>query len=823
MFKYLLSIFVIFAIIGCGGSNDPKSGANVKITGIAVDDLIVNGIVGVYPFGNKNKLLANGRTDNDDGTYDLNISYNGIVEVEVTCDSLSRMLNPASMVRSMCSSGLKLRSAAAVTENSGKVTVNISPLTEAVVKRMQQLGVSKANLTAANDDIKSMFGIDPLNDDPLKGDYKEVIGSFQDAAKDANISMADFIDEVTEDLKDAQAGDSDATQKLAEAMKKRDIENNIADNNGTFNPSTLPLTKDEIADKRFYIIEENDWGVLDFNQTHLKWQSMLNPNAHDVSTYIVENGKLKINGKEIFERVVNGNKYFILTSEQDDERFFLFKTLKDAETKLIEKSVNYNEVIKDSQSDSSGANPGFELISLETSIKDNKLIITVKSKGDIKNAIATQTPPEGYSNIFWIEIDTRYEFGLMKDSAYMVDTASSEGASIEGYDYKTFSNGVELIVPLDSIGELGEIFSVTATIGIQNEDDENIFDKIGGFITLKSIPITTQMVANKTFYTSWMENDEIAYAKFDITDQNITVTNQIGDTIEVEKGTYEITNSNLAATISSKEHNLTLLNQTLAYLLLMVEDDDGKDIIKWYRNKPVGYPSFTETDTNHAPEIIINFPPVTMDGVPIDMTRAISPVDEDQDALTMGIVKKPAHGVLKVNNDAVDDNFTIEMDALNSVIYMPPSDFNGTDFIDMNLTDGNKTTTQRVEITIFDKAHTLSFTSDDLNGTTFYTSWVDESGKVFAKIDANITDFTIRNVSDGGNTTSVSSYKILGSKILEFEDTRMNLLVKNAELWKFASTYDTNGDNTYGGQDDDPSEIEVWFLQKPQSFPNFNF
>ncbi len=835
MYRYLASAFIAFAIIGCGGSSDPGSDTKTKITGVAVDDLIVNGIVNVYPFGNKSQTLATGRTDNDDGTYDLNISYNGVVTVEVTCDSFSRMLNPASMVRSECASNLQLHSVASVTSDTGSLKVNVSPLTEAVVQRVNELGATPQNLQKANEEIKIMFGADPLGDDPTKGEYSEIIGAFHIAARDANMSVTEVINDVAQDLKDGEAGDSDTTKKLAQAMQEKEISNNIADNGGIFNPGELPINQEEIENKKFYIVADAEFGTLDFNQTHMEWRSLFNENEFDISSYVIEDGKIKSNG-EVIERVVKTDKYFILKNNSENQKFYLFENLSDAKAKVIEMSANFTETVTDPQNDSKGKNPGFELTSLVTTIKDNNLIITVRAKGSIKNAIDSVTPTQDYSNILWIEINKEFEFGLMKDGSYLSKIRFDEegafigdaGALVENYILKILNDGVELSIPLTELGDYGEILSIVAEVAEdydgEAEDetkDQNSFDEIRTFVTVKSVPLNAADFSNKTFYSSWEENGNTIYVEFNTTDQNITVTEQSGNMLNVEKGTYEIVNGSVVATVEGKEHNLTLIDQTLAYLMILVKDIDSINIEKWYRQKPVGYPGFFFGDGNHAPEIGLRFPPITLNGVSVDMLKVVAPFDADNDPLTMGIVKKPIHGGLKINDVIVENNYTISIDEITSVVYYSPTDFNGTDSMEINMTDGMETVNRVIEVKVLDENNTLAISADDLNGMTFYTSWEENADMVFAKLDVNSTDVTIhKNVNDV-NSTLYSPYEILKSKILKVEDMQMYLLFKNDKLWKFATLYDTNEDGIYGNEGDE-SEIEVWYLQKPEYFPSFD-
>ena len=117
--KHLVSALVAFLLVGCNSSGPTKIvEKSSQISGIAVDDLILHGIAKAYPASNSSNILDESRTNNS-GAYLLDVSYNGVVLVEVTCDENSRMLNPKTNERIACAENLELHSAAAVTPTSG--------------------------------------------------------------------------------------------------------------------------------------------------------------------------------------------------------------------------------------------------------------------------------------------------------------------------------------------------------------------------------------------------------------------------------------------------------------------------------------------------------------------------------------------------------------------------------------------------------------------------------------------------------------------------------------------------------------------------------
>ncbi|HIP60761.1 MAG TPA: hypothetical protein EYH01_10080, partial [Campylobacterales bacterium] len=154
---YLVGALAVFLMVGCGGSSDPKKPApTASLHGVAVDDLIVNGVVEAYAASDTSNVLATGRTHATDGSYTLNVSYDGVVVVKVTCDASSLMKNPADGTTKACVSGLELHSAVAVTPTSSSVKVNISPLSELMVRQMNQNGTTVENLESAQNNIGLM-------------------------------------------------------------------------------------------------------------------------------------------------------------------------------------------------------------------------------------------------------------------------------------------------------------------------------------------------------------------------------------------------------------------------------------------------------------------------------------------------------------------------------------------------------------------------------------------------------------------------------------------------------------------------------------------
>jgi hypothetical protein len=835
-------------MMGCGGSSDPsqQNDDKIKINGIASDDLIVNGVVKAYGANDVSKtVLDEGRTSNTDGSYTLDVVYDGVVVVEVICDSASKMLTPTGN-RIDCAPDLKLHSAAAVKPTSGAVKVNVSPLTEAVVKRMETLGTSSVapeHLVEASEDIEEMFGVDPIADSPLEGDYSNIIASFH--ALDENLtdkSITDIINDIADDLKDGKAGDSEIISDLAKKMKEKNLINNIADNNGTFDPevNTLDFSSDELIGHTFYVVENVDYGQLDFNATHTKWTSMFNTDEYDIGSYVIENGKLKFADGSMIERFVKTDSYSVVRPTGKDINIFIFDSEDAAEAKISQLSANFFQEVQDSQTDNKKSHKGFELTSLKTTIVDNKLVIEVKTKGDIQNALDTVANTPNYANILWIEINDYYEFGLMANGDhYMQKLIRTDGefvgeneGVVAGYTYRLLSGnkGVELSVPLSSLDRIDNILTSTLMVRAEvgeddmtvnaegEENDENIYDTIESFVQLKTIPITSTMFANKIFYNSWIDNGQIVYGKIQTTATDINATEQKGNLITNNNGTYTISNGKVSAVMDDGNSELSVLSVKSDHVIVLYQGQSEQEIgiEPWYFSKPSGFPSFIQGEGNHAPTISIAYPPITLEGIPLDM-KMIGFNDLDQDDLTMGVMSLPSNGKLQINGSDAVVGQTISLNQIQSVMYLSNNDFNGTVTSEINVTDGIDTAIRDINITVLNKNSTLSITTNMLNNKTFYNKNINENDESieYFKLDFNTTHVIIDKVTVlsniSGEDTENLEYNI-NNKILQFGDSKLYLLKNIDRLWKFGAEYN-----------DEDKSIEVWYTNKPDDFPDFGY
>ncbi len=265
--KYILSIGLVSILLGCGGSStvstasteeeqsstlqpqevtaaEQSSQESVTLKGVAVDDLIINGVVKVYTATTPKRLLTEGRTDAERGTYTLNIDYDGVVILDVTPDEQTKMKNPETGEISPCEPDLLLQSAAALSPEVEEVEVNISPLTNLVVAQMTTKGASKEALESAQDNIGQIFGFDPLGDSPLENEaYGKTVSAIRDLADEKGVSIVEVIEEINQDTIDGRSGDDgEIAQELARVMEEHGVMNTFTQNDGVVIPEeNLPV------------------------------------------------------------------------------------------------------------------------------------------------------------------------------------------------------------------------------------------------------------------------------------------------------------------------------------------------------------------------------------------------------------------------------------------------------------------------------------------------------------------------------------------------------------------------------------------------------
>ena len=243
-------------IVGCGGGSSSASTESADVSGVAVDDLILNGIVEASDASGK--LLEKTRTSDKDGSYQLALDYDGVVTLTVKCDDASKMLNAETNVSATCPTTMNLRSIADVAKGVAQ-EVHISPLSEVVVARVKAMVQENAGsldaktLEQARSEIGVMFGVDPIADSPVKGTYADVVQAIQNVANaDKTQSVLDVTQALAEALKDGSADGEDVMGSLVEAMASENLTNNLTSNNGVYTPpSNLASMTDFEAGKAF--------------------------------------------------------------------------------------------------------------------------------------------------------------------------------------------------------------------------------------------------------------------------------------------------------------------------------------------------------------------------------------------------------------------------------------------------------------------------------------------------------------------------------------------------------------------------------------------
>lgn len=277
-----IATLALISFVGCGGGSTPgevdTGTTSAKISGIADDDLILNGVVTATDASGA--PLGEGRTSTTDGSYALNVAHTGIVLVNVTCqDGNSTMWNPATPIAEAvaCGSEVTLNSLANV-EAGVDQTVHISPLTEIVYQRAEeQAGGDISAVTAtefddARDEVGLLFGVDPIADSPIEGTSAAIIDAIHTLADEDNTtSVIDITEALAAELADGTAdGSADATvSALTTVMDDANLTNNLTDNNGTYIPPENPAALSDIdeAKELFTELRTQAMSVVDYDNS----------------------------------------------------------------------------------------------------------------------------------------------------------------------------------------------------------------------------------------------------------------------------------------------------------------------------------------------------------------------------------------------------------------------------------------------------------------------------------------------------------------------------------------------------------------------------
>ncbi|MFT7879694.1 MAG: hypothetical protein ABXS91_04785 [Sulfurimonas sp.] len=245
-----LAAGILFAMNGCGGGSgsDPiEEETPSKVSGVAVDDLILNGIVTATDA--ELNVLAEGRTSATDGTYTLNVNHDGVVLLNVRCDENSTMWNPALDISTAvaCDESISLNSVLDASPGVDQI-VNISPLTEIVYQRASALAgggnMDETGFQEARSEIGLMFGIDPVADNPVGDDtYAAIIEAIHTVAEETNSTVMEVTEGLRTALEDGVAEGEEVIMALVAALKNTNTTIPLTVNEGNMtvpeNPSTL--------------------------------------------------------------------------------------------------------------------------------------------------------------------------------------------------------------------------------------------------------------------------------------------------------------------------------------------------------------------------------------------------------------------------------------------------------------------------------------------------------------------------------------------------------------------------------------------------------
>jgi len=168
---FFSGIITILILNGCGGSA-------TSIRGIAVDDLILNGTVDASNLDGSSSVST--RTSATDGSYHMNVDFDGIALLSVSCDAASMVLDSETGEQKSCEGVYGLQALAKI-EKGREITANISPLTHIVFARAKALAdcdeINASDIDEANKEVKRLFDVDVLHDSPAEGTYAKIVKS----------------------------------------------------------------------------------------------------------------------------------------------------------------------------------------------------------------------------------------------------------------------------------------------------------------------------------------------------------------------------------------------------------------------------------------------------------------------------------------------------------------------------------------------------------------------------------------------------------------------------------------------------------------------
>jgi len=258
-----LSAVASIAIVGlsaCGGhssgDNNNPSVKTATVKGVAVDELILNGIVKIKA---NDQVLKETRTHDVTGRYEANGAFgDNVVTVDVSCDTDSHLLIKGK--KAVCPAGLNVHAVANV---EGDREINVSPLSEIAYQMAKEKGIDKQSVTEANAAIAAAFSINPVLGDPTKGSYEKTIVALHTVAQEEGTTIGEVSKKLAADMSDGILGDThpDMTKALYKTMEEEGIKNSFVQGKGHY---TIPDTNilEPVAAVKGFVSELRTQGTI---------------------------------------------------------------------------------------------------------------------------------------------------------------------------------------------------------------------------------------------------------------------------------------------------------------------------------------------------------------------------------------------------------------------------------------------------------------------------------------------------------------------------------------------------------------------------------
>ena len=350
--------------------------------------------------------------------------------------------------------------------------------------------------------------------------------------------------------------------------------------------SNTTLTSNLLVGKTFYVFD-GEISTVSFTETSMIWDALFSNDDGNNSYSIANNGIIvQDDDDEVHVSFVREESDRLLF-ELGEKSIIFYKTLSAFQT-YLETLIPSNGIKTDPDNDSVNrnvANDGFELTSLKTEIVNNTLVIEVKAKSSILNAIKT-TPRANFNNILWVTISNDYEYGLMADGHYMRKDhydANHEwqwGTEVSEYTSEILSDGVKITLPLSALSqEIKDLGYLNIGVEIaddhddavgadETEDEEHMFDTIESMV---KIPMSTggntvtELLAGKTVYGVSEDNTMITALSFN---SGMTAISGENASDTWTDSIVNVTDTTITSRDESGDFVITLVEATVDYLVI---------------------------------------------------------------------------------------------------------------------------------------------------------------------------------------------------------------------------------------------------------------